>query len=70
MKKIYIVISITENGKRHAFSETIRTGENLKAHFKRYPNADIIHLCETATQAGYLAAEWNESYKKNGEYLY
>lgn len=70
MKNIYLVFSETKDGKHYAHSETIRTGENLMNHIKRYPAADIIHVCETATQAAYLAVEWNQSYKDNGTYMY
>lgn len=70
MKKIYLVFSETKDGKRYAYTETIRAGENLKAYIKRFPSADVIQICETATQAAYLAEEWNEDYKNNGTYMY
>ena len=68
MKRIYLVFSETKDGKHYAHSETIRTGENLMYHIN--PAADIIHICETATQAAYLAIEWNQSYKDNGTFMY
>lgn len=70
MKKIYLVFSETVNGKHCAYAETIRTGENLKCHIDRYPAADIVHICETATQAHKIAADWNESYRRNGTYMF
>lgn len=70
MKKIYLVFSETENGKHYAHAETIKAGENLKNYIKRYPSADIIHICETATQAAYLAEEWNQDYRNNNTYMY
>lgn len=70
MKKIYIAISITENGKHYAFAETIRTGENLLNHFERYKNADVFHLCETRKEAEETVIRWNAVYKANGCYLF
>lgn len=51
-------------------TETIRAGENSKTYIKRCPSTDVIQICETATQAAYLAEEWNEDYKNNGTYMY
>ena len=70
MKRIYLVFSETKDGKHFAPAETIRAGENLKNYIERYPLAKIIHICESATQAAYLAEEWNESYKRNKTYMY
>ena len=69
MKKIYMVIPETENGKYYAFAETIKTGENLKPFINRY-NANIFHLCETRKQAEEIAVRWNAAYKANGTYLF
>lgn len=70
MKKIYLVFSETKDGKHYAHAETIRAGENLKNFIEIYPSADVIHICESATQAAYLAEEWNYSYRKNNTYMY
>ena len=69
MKMIFVVFSISENGKFHAFADTIRTGENIRYYVERY-NCDICHLCESRKHAEDLAAMWNEQYKKNGTNLY
>ena len=70
MKKIHLVFSEMKDGKHFAHAEIIKTGENLKNYVGRYPNANIIHICESATQAAYLAEEWNQSYKDNNTYMY
>lgn len=70
MKRIYIAISITENGKQYAFAETIRTGENLLTYTKRHKNAVIFHLCESRIQAEETALRWNATYKANGVYMF
>ena len=69
MKMIFVVFSITQNGKHHAIADTIRTGENLLTHCTRY-NADICHLCESRREADKIAIAWNEAYKANGTNLY
>lgn len=69
MKKIFVVFSITQDGRRYAIADTIRTGENLKSHIDRY-NCDICHLCESRKEAETLAHVWNESYKANDNYLF
>lgn len=69
MKKIYVVFSVTQNGKHHAFADAIRTGENLKSFIDRY-KCDVCHLCESIREAEALARAWNESYKTNGTNLY
>ena len=70
MKKIYLVFSETKSGKHYAPAETIRAGENLKNFIDKYPDADIIHICETATQAHCLAEAWNQAYRDNNSYMY
>lgn len=69
MKKIFVVFQMEENGKQWAIADTIREGENLCCHIKRH-GVKICHLCETATQAHYLANEWNQCFVRNGTYLY
>ena len=70
MKRIYLVLSETKDGKHYAHAETIRAGENLKNYIERYPSANIVHICETATQAAFLAEQWNQDYKNNNTYMY
>lgn len=70
MKKIFLVFSETKNGKHYAHAETIRAGENLKTFIDRYPDADIIHICESATQAANTAENWNQAYKNNNTFMY
>ena len=70
MKRIYLVFSETKDGKHYAHAETIRAGENLKNYIERYPSANIVHICETVTQAAFLAEQWNQDYKNNNTYMY
>lgn len=46
MKMIFVVFNITQDGKHYAIADTIKTGENLLTHCRRY-NADVCHLCES-----------------------
>ncbi|MCH5191887.1 MAG: hypothetical protein J1F23_06945 [Oscillospiraceae bacterium] len=70
MKYIHIVVTDTENGKHRAHAEKIPTGTNLKNCNDMFPNAKVIHLCESSSHSKTVADYWNESYKKNGTYLY
>ena len=70
MKKIYLVFTETKDGKHYSHAETIKAGENLMCYVKRYPSAEVMHICETATQAAFLAEEWNKSFRDNGTSLY
>lgn len=69
MKKIFVVFSVTQNGKHYAFADAIRTGENLKIFIDRY-KCDVCHLCESRQEAETTAHAWNEAYKANGTNLY
>lgn len=69
MKKIQLVCVIEKNGKYHACHVPVQVGQNLKPILEGYPGP-IVHICETATQAAYLAEEWNAAYKANGTYLF
>lgn len=69
MTKIFIVFSETKDGKHYAHAETIRAGENLMNFVERF-KPDIMHICKSATEAAYLAEQWNEAYKKNKTYMY
>lgn len=69
MKMIFVVFVISENGKHFAKADTIRTGENLLCHIRRY-NCEVVHLCESRKEAEQIAIEWNNTYKENGTYLY
>ena len=69
MKKIFVVYVKQLDGKQWAIAETIKTGENLMSVLN-LQNCTICHLCESATQAHFLAHEWNESYKANGTSIF
>lgn len=61
---IFVVFSIKQDGKQYAIADTIKTGENLLSHCRRY-NSDICHLCESRKEADQIAIEWNRAYKEN-----
>lgn len=68
MKKIYLVFVDTKDGKYFAHSETFNAGTDIC--IKRYPLTQNIHFCESATQAAYLAEEWNQDFKNNDTFMY
>lgn len=69
MKKIFVVFVQELDGKRYAVANTIRTGEDLAVYLRRF-NSKICHLCESCTEAAYLAEEWNASFRMNGTALF
>lgn len=70
MKMIFVVYEVkNDQGERYAIADTIKTGENLKAHCDRYA-ADVMHLCGSRKQADETALAWNAVYKANGTYAY
>lgn len=71
MKNIYFVVVEEENGKHFAFADAIRTNENAK-HSRYFldPKYTCIEFCESRKKAEEIALAWNESYKKNGTYLF
>ena len=68
MKRIHVVLVKELDGKQYAVAEAFRSGENLLSLMKG--NCTCCHLCESATQAHYIAEEWNESYKANGTSIF
>lgn len=68
MKSIYIAFSITKDGKNHAYADTIKARENLINFIKPMTKKAVI--CESATQAAYLAEEWNRTYRNNNTYMF
>lgn len=70
MKKIYLAVVETKDGKHYSHAETIKAGENLMYYVKRHPSTKVMHICETATQAAFLAKEWNKSFRDNGTSMY
>lgn len=69
MKMIFVVFVIETEGKRYAIADTIKTGENLKAHCDRY-GAEVMHLCESRKQADETARNWNQAYHENNKCVY
>lgn len=65
MKHIYLAVSQVLDGLHCAFVLPIPTGMNLRNVFEQYPNATIMHLCESKKQAEDTIACWNKISKVN-----
>lgn len=70
MKKIYIAVTIEENGKYYSYTMPIATGMNIISKLDGIRNAKVLHLCESKRKADELTTFWNNSYKANGTYLF
>lgn len=78
MMKIYFVLGFTYKGKHYALVEEQSSNYNLHPLFSGYDrgnkigNLDLIHFVggKNCKKKAYdLCDQWNEMYKKNGNYL-
>lgn len=70
MTKIYLAISIEENGKKYAQAWKLPVNRNLLNLPELFPNAVIICVCSTWTNARETVERWNAVYKANGVYMF
>ena len=71
MKYTWMVIdNVDENGKRYAHAWRWYNGNNLVCLNKQFPSADIIMACDSMKQAKETARAWNDTYKKDGRYMF
>ena len=69
MKYKYFVVSIKENNKLYAY--VIKTSKNDNILYKiNVKNVQFVLLADTKKEAYQIAASWNDSYKKNNNYLF
>ena len=66
----FLVCTVKENKKYFAFTVTVSESENLVSVFERYKGLITVNFTETKKRAKEIADLWNESFKKNGTYLY
>ena len=69
MKYKYFVVSIKENNKLYAY--VIKTSKNDNILYKiNVKNVQFVLLADTKKEAYQIASSWNDSYKKNNNYLF
>ena len=59
-----------EEGKLYAMYAKVHQSYNLLAFVNCIPNVIHVNVCDSYKQAREIAENWNESYKKNGTYLF
>lgn len=67
IKLFHFVIITAIKGKYYAFPVAIRTGENISRLFHLEEIFDMV-LCDTATQAHYMAQSLNNEIMETGSY--
>lgn len=69
-KNVFMVVSVSENGKNYAYALRFGANSNLVSVLSRIANLVSANVCDTWTAAKEIASEWNEAYKANGAYLF
>lgn len=70
MKYTWFVINTVEDGKSYAHAWRWYNGNNLMCLHDKFPKANIIMICDTMKQAKETAGAWNDTYKKDGRYMF
>ena len=70
MKYTWLVIDNVKDGKRYAHAWRWYNGNNLMCLAKMFPEADTMMICDTMKQAKETANAWNDTYKKDGRYMF
>ena len=69
-KNVFMVVSVSENGKNYAYALRFGANNNLVSVLSRIANLASANICDTWTAAKEIASAWNEAYKANGTYLF
>lgn len=69
-KKVFMVVSVSENGKNYAYALRFGANNNLVSVLSSIANLASANICGTWTAAKEIASAWNEAYKANGTYLF
>ena len=85
MSKIYMAVTVCQDKNHRTFTDrpseeyapgyysyvvSANRGDNLKFALDCIGGLRVAHLCSTKKEAAELVTAWNETYKKNGEYLF
>ena len=68
-KNSYIAVTVSENGKYYSYMIKHHNSNNL---LNITSIKGILHanICDTKKEAKRIVEQWNESYKKNGTYMF
>ena len=64
----FYIITVEENGKYHAYVETINNSNNLVGRFPA--NATSVNACGTLKEARKIADTWNSGWDTEGKWIY
>lgn len=73
MKKfnnLFLLINEEKDGKFCACAKKVSASLNLLAYINMYKDICTLNVCQTWKEATETAAAWNETYKRNGTYMY
>jgi hypothetical protein len=70
MKNFYILATEKQGTKYNAFVFRYYQNYNLLSVLKQYPNIITANIYDSKAKAEEIAQEYNNGYKKNGNYLF
>ena len=68
-KTSYIAITVSENGKFYSFVVKNRHNTSL-LYALRIKGIVSANICDTMKKAREIVKEWNDTYKRNGTYMF
>lgn len=69
-KKLFIAVTVKENGKYYSWVHIVHSSLNLVDVLSGIKNIETANVCDTLKKAKEIVFAWNEAYKKNGTYLF
>lgn len=69
-KKLYIAVTVEENGKYYSWVHITRANNNLLNVLSSIQNIITANICDTLKSAKEIVSTWNEAYKHNGTYMF
>lgn len=68
-RKLYLALTIADNGKYYSYTLPVSPSDNLLSRL-RIPNIVAATPCGSRKEAMQTVSAWNETYQKNGCFLY
>lgn len=69
-KKLYIAVTVEENGKFYSWVHITKANNNLIDVLSSIQNIITANVCDTLKSAKEIVLAWNETYKRNGTYIF
>lgn len=68
--KIYMVVTVTKNGKNVSYVLGVSGTSNLVSVLSGIRGLTSANVCKSKRAAAEISDDWNECYKANGTYMY